>query len=85
MQKRKNEKMPLGWGQGADGVSSEDPRDVTDRGGCLQPLGGPEITGTLSFFFNFCSAITYDMADLLLHNKVYPDENMFRFAFATFW
>ncbi|XP_071847276.1 uncharacterized oxidoreductase YjmC-like [Apostichopus japonicus] len=45
MQKRKNEKMPLGWGQGADGVSSEDPRDVTDRGGCLQPLGGPEITG----------------------------------------
>lgn len=45
MQKRKNEEMPMGWGQDVNGITTQDPRDVTDRGGCLQPLGGPEITG----------------------------------------
>ncbi|XP_071837434.1 uncharacterized oxidoreductase YjmC-like isoform X2 [Apostichopus japonicus] len=45
MQNHKNEPIPAGWGVDAEGHPTTDPKDVVERKGSLQPLGGPEITG----------------------------------------
>ncbi|CAD5211251.1 unnamed protein product [Bursaphelenchus xylophilus] len=42
---RKGEQIPLQWGADKDGKATQDPVDVTQRGGGLLPLGGAEETG----------------------------------------
>jgi LDH2 family malate/lactate/ureidoglycolate dehydrogenase len=42
---RKGEKINLQWGANKNGQPTNDPKDVTQNGGGLTPLGGSEETG----------------------------------------
>ncbi|PIO63655.1 malate/L-lactate dehydrogenase, partial [Teladorsagia circumcincta] len=42
--RRGGKRIPRGWGADADGIETQDPKEVLNGGG-LQPLGGSEVSG----------------------------------------